>query len=231
MSRFTLICSLVFGLSSAALVDRADAHFAKAPPATQVAMADAPMSAELRIAPMPVDRAAVRAALVKARAKNLAAFRAYRAKGVFPNNTYKPRKLNVWLDEDGNFCAAATLIKMSGHDDLVSKIAEQNNFIRLADVEQGPLLDWILTSGFTQDEIAMIQEPFMPVVDVPDVEPKEPLLVDAKLRKAEDARLRAKYRAIDKQLVAKQKKSLALAVDRLMKHPALARTLIASQRA
>lgn len=184
---------------------------------------------ELRIAPRRVlDRATVRAALAKARVTNLAAFRVYQNKGVFPSNTYKPGKLNVWLDEDGNFCAAATIIRMSGQDDLVSKVAEQNNFIRLADVKQGPLMSWILTSGLTQDEIAAIQEPFMDVSDRP-LEPSQPILVDAKLRKAEDARLEAKYKRVDKLIVKQTKKSLDLATDRLMKHPSLAWQLIDSQ--
>lgn len=238
MSRFALICSLVFGISSASLTTTADAQFAKAPPvaATTVAAgasaADvwAP-SSDLRVAPSRhLDRAAVRAALVKARATNLAAFRTYQAKGVFPSNTYKNRKLNVWLDEDGNFCAAATIIKRSGQDDLVNKVAEQNNFIRLADVKQGPLMDWILTSGFTQDEIAMIQEPFDPVM-MPKrpLEPSPVLTVDAKKRKAEDARLIAKYKQVEKQLVKNHKKSLDKAVDRLMKNQQLAFQLIDSQ--
>jgi hypothetical protein len=235
MSRFTLICSLVFGLSSASLVGSADAQFAKAPPATAVAMsgraarADVP-DAPMRVAPHRVlDRDAVRSALVKARVANLASFRTYQARGVFPSNSYKPGKLNVWLDEDGHFCAAATIIKMSGQDDLVNKVAEQNNFIRLADVQQGPLMDWIMTSGFTQAEIAMIQEPFMPVVREPAVEPATPILVDNKLRKAEDARLRATYKKVEKQLAAAQKTSLDKATDLLMKHPNVAWKLIASQ--
>jgi hypothetical protein len=237
MSRFTLICSLVLGLSSASLVGSADAQFAKAPPTTvamsgTAARADVPEPAGLRVAPRRMlDRATVRAALVKARATNLAAFRTYQAKGVFPSNTFKPGKLNVWLDEDGHFCAAATIIKMSGKEDLVNKVAEQNNFIRLADVKQGPLMDWILTSGFTQAEIAMIQEPFMPVVREPAVAPMQPILVDNKLRKAEDARLRATYKKVDKQLVKAAKKSLDNATDRLMKQPDLAWQLIAAQGA
>ena len=140
----------------------------------------------------------------------------------------KGKKLNVWLDADGHFCAAATIIKMSGQDDLVNKVAEQNNFIRLADVKQGPLMDWILTSGFTQDEIAAIQEPFMPVTREPAVAPVEPILVDAKLRAKEDARLLAKYKQVDKQLVKNRAKSLDKATDRLMKNPTLAWQLLAS---
>jgi hypothetical protein len=182
-----------------------------------------------RVAPRrTLDRATVRAALVQARSRNLSAFRDYQKKGVFPSNTFKGKKLNVWLDADGHFCAAATIIKASGQDDLVNKVAEQNNFIRLADVKQGPLMDWILTSGFTQDEIAAIQEPFMPVMRPQPDEPAAPILVDNKLRKAEDARLLAKYKQVDKSLVKNASKSLDKATDRLMKNPTLAWQLIAS---
>lgn len=263
MSRFALICSLVFGLSSTSLVSTANAGFAKAPPAaaatTNVASASAgtgtgsagtaagtstagTAAAEMRIAPRrALDRAAVRRALAKARATNLAAFRTYQAKGTFPSNTFTPKKANVWLDRDGNFCAAATLINMSGNDALATQVAEQNNFIRLASVQQGPLMDWILTSGFTQDEIAAIQEPFMPVHVEPapppilaknkgDIVGDEPVAtVDAKKRKAEDARLRAKYKAVDRMLVKNASKNLNKAVDRLMKNPQLALQLIDSQ--
>jgi hypothetical protein len=146
---------------------------------------------------------------------------------VFPSNTFKGKKLNVWLDADGHFCAAATIIRTSGQIDLVDKVAEDNNFIRLADVKQGPLMDWILTSGFTQAEIAAIQEPFMPVYrEQPNVEPSQPILVDAKLRKAEDARLMAKYKSVDKMLVKNAAASLDRATDRLMKHPELAWQLV-----
>lgn len=223
MSRFMLSCSLLLALSSVALADRAAPSFAKPP-------SDVYEPSALRIAPRRVvDRAAVRAALIQARSTNLAAFRAYQRKGVFPSNTYKPGKLNVWLDEDGHFCAAATIIQMSGQDALVNQVAEQNNFIRLADVQQGPVMDWILTSGFTQDEIAAIQEPFMPVTDAPVLEPTEPILVDATLRKAEDARLRAKYRAVERMLIKNEKRSVELAVDRLMKHQQLAWKLVSTQ--
>ncbi len=178
-----------------------------------------------RIAPTRVlDRAAVRAKLLANRTANLARFRAYQKKGVFPNNTYADAKLNVWTDDAGHLCAAATIIDASGLHDLVRQVAEQNNFIRLADVRQGPVMDWILTSGFTQDEIAMIQEPFMPVAPV---EPApQPILVDAKLRAAEDARLRKRYKQVDAAIVKNQKKSLDRAVDRLMKQPALAWKLL-----
>ncbi|HEX5062581.1 MAG TPA: hypothetical protein VFV99_24580 [Kofleriaceae bacterium] len=234
MSRLLITASLLFAFSATATAS--ESHFAQPPAADRAELMPragdvAVPPAGYRVAPRRVlDRTTVRAALAQARATNLAAFRVYQKRGVFPSNTFKPGKLNVWLDADGHFCAAATIIKMSGQDDLVTKVAEQNNFIRLADVKQGPLMDWILTSGLTQDEIAAIQEPFRPVVDEPKLEPVKPILVDAKLRQAEDARLRAKYTAVDKMIVKNAKQSLDLATDRLMKHPTLAWQLINSQR-
>ena len=86
MSRLALIASLVFGISSASLVSTADAQFAKAPPPSTVAVSAADVwEPAYRVAPKKqLSRAAVRAALVKARATNLAAFRAYQAKGDLP---------------------------------------------------------------------------------------------------------------------------------------------------
>jgi hypothetical protein len=176
-------------------------------------------------------RADIRAALVRARTTNLASFRTYWKGGVYPSNVYTRKQLNVWRDEDGHFCAAATIMVKAGNEALAIKLAEENNFIRLADVEQGPVKDWILTSGLTQEELVSIQKPFMGVSNRP-ITPAEgrPLsvkpVVDARLRKAETARLLAKYKAVDKQLTAKQGKSLELAVDRLMARPALAWQLI-----
>lgn len=235
MSRFALICSLVFGLSSTALVTTADAQFAKAPPAAAAVTAGGVTAAasgvdnQLRVAPRrALDRAAVRRALAKARSTNLAAFRAYQAKGVFPSNTFDSTRLNVWIDAAGNLCAAATIIKRSGQGDLVARIGAQDNFIRLGDVTHGPVMDWILTSGFTQDEIAAIQEPFMPVMNEP--EPAVPVLaIDTTKRKAEDRRLRAKYTVVTQQIAKNGRTSLDKAVDRLMKNHELARRLLDAQ--
>jgi len=225
MSRFLIAFSFVASLASSAGADRISptAHFAQPPPSVV-------SEAQLRIAPPrnPVTRDAVRAKLAANRAANLARFRAYQRGGVFPSNTYTDSKLNVWQDENGHFCAAATIIRMSGQTALVDKVAEQTNFIRLADVTQGPLMDWILTSGLTQDEIAAIQEPMMPVGRNPiyQPEPGEPVYVDADMRAAENQRLIKKYKQVDRMLVKNQRASLERAVDRLMAHPELASQLV-----
>ena len=221
--KFAIALSFVASLSSGALADRATPmKFAQAP--VSFVSADVP---DNYAAAVRLDRAAIRAKLSQNRAANLARFRVYQSKGVFPNNTYTDGKLNVWLDESGNLCAAATIIKLSGQDDLVQRTADQTNFIRLIDVTQGPLMDWILTSGLTQDELAAIQEPMMPVVQDPIVEP-QPIMVDGRMRRIENRRLIQKYKQVDAQIVKARNKSLDAATDRLLSNPDLAIKFLAS---
>lgn len=214
MTRLSIVASLFLALASTATADRVATPVPVPVPVSHTFAQPPQMDM-----PVVIDRASVRAALAQARATNLARFRAYQQAGVFPSNTFKGDKLNVWRDRGGHLCAAATIIDASGAHDLVRRVAEQTNFIRLADVTQGPLMDWMLTSGFTQDEIVTIQRPFRPVA-----RPNRP--VEPELRVTENARLRAKYTAITKMLVANEQKSLDAAVERLIKHPDLAARLV-----
>src|SRR5688572_29643032 len=204
MSRFVLVGSLVAALTASAFARDGAVQFARPPEATP---ASAPVSAEpvepasMRMpapdidGPHVLDRATVRAKLLANRKANLARFRAYQQKGVYPNNTYRDGKLNVWIDAFGNLCAAATIISASGLHDLVLEVGSENNFIRLKDVRQGPLMDWMLTSGLTQEEIVAIQEPgFRVGGPVAEPAPEPIIAIDSKLRQAEDARLTAHYK-------------------------------------
>jgi hypothetical protein len=169
--------------------------------------------------PMPVrlvtpSKAEVIKALKDRRAKNLKSFVAYRKGGVYPHNTWRRGPLNVWRDADGHLCAAATMMDKDGKRELVDELGRTNNFVRLMDVVEGPALDWILTSGFTIEEIDRIQAPM--------IEPDMPFVDYA----AEDAKLAAGYRATEKALVKSQKASLELAAKRLMENPDLARRLV-----
>ncbi len=215
MSRLLIAASLIAAIATSSFA--ATQRFSAPPP--DVASARAAMPQPDRQQRVILDRATVRAKLSEQRAANLARFRAYQQTGVFPSNTFDTRKLNVWMDADGHLCAAATIINASGKTDLVQQVAAQSNFIRLGDMKQGPLMDWILTSGLTQDEIAAIQEPFMPVY-------QEQPIVEPKLRTAENARLIKKYKQVTSMIVKNQTKSLGLAVDRLMKRQDLAWQLV-----
>jgi hypothetical protein len=223
--RLPLVASLI--VTAVSSLASADGRFAQPPPnaAPRVAQID-PWANEDLPPRVVVDRDAVRAKLAANRQANLGRFRAYQAAGVFPSNTYTKSKLNVWLDEQGHFCAAATIIRSSGRVDLANSVAAQNNFIRLGDVRQGPVMDWILTSGLTQVEIAAIQEPFEGVGGGWRDEPEPVVAVDPALRKREDARLMAKYKQVEAQIVKNAAASLDAATDRLMKNPALAAQLL-----
>ncbi|MFN0251648.1 MAG: hypothetical protein ACKV2T_32530 [Kofleriaceae bacterium] len=211
MSRLLLVGTLLAALTSSAVAR----SFAQAPPASSNAPAQIEKTST-------VNRAAVGAKLAKQRASNLQRFRAYRTKGSFPSNTYLNQRLNVWIDADGRLCAAATIISASGMNTLVLQTAQDNNFIRLGDVRDGALMNWILTSGLTQDEIAAIQEPFDPVYDEPMRGEPAPLAVAPAARAAEDQRLAARYKQVEQQIVRAQRASLDVATDRLMAKPDLA---------
>lgn len=199
--------------------------FAKPPQAPAVSRPDM-VHTENEVRRALPTRAEVRLALAEARAKNIASFHAYMRSGRYPNNVYARGAANVWRDQQGNFCAAATIMVMSGSEDLATQIAEDNNFLRLADIKQGAIMDWMLLTGLTQEELVMIQKPFNPVSLRPQPRPDQIVSIDPGLRAAETARLRAKYKAVDSQLARGKDKALDLATDRLMKHPELAWRLV-----
>lgn len=158
----------------------------------------------------------VHARLAAERRASLARFRAYYRGGVYPANVFHAGELNVWRDQAAHYCAAATIIRASGAEELVEAIAETNNFIKLGDVTSGPVLDWILTSGLTQSEIALIQRPFRAVAPRPEAQPTRIVAIDPDLRATETRRLAALYRQIDAQLVASTDASLREATERLL---------------
>jgi hypothetical protein len=166
------------------------------------------------------DPAAVRAKLVELRDVQVQHLRDYSAKAAFPRNTYEPGQVNVFVDEDGNICAAANLIALSGNMDLVQQTAATNNFIVLRDVHDGALHDWMLTSGLTQEEIALIQEPYWE-------EPVDPKLA-GDFRQMETERLQQHFSLVDATLAQNTDASLDLTMQRLADRPELMRALLAS---
>jgi hypothetical protein len=139
--------------------------------------------------------------------------RRYAQAMAFPINTYRPGMTNVFVDGEGHVCAAANLIARDGHRDLVDVTASQDNFVRLVEVQGGPLLEWMLRSGFTQEEIGRIQEPYA------FIEPEEP----SYQRELEDEkrRVRGVLLGVARQLELETDASLELATDRLLAHLAM----------
>ncbi|MEO8846180.1 MAG: hypothetical protein ABI591_04880 [Kofleriaceae bacterium] len=80
----------------------------------------------------------------------------YRVAGVYPADA-SGNPASVFVDANGVRCPMAELVHKTGRDDLVEAVRQEGNGARLADVHTGPLHDWMLASGLTQEEIAMVQ--------------------------------------------------------------------------
>jgi hypothetical protein len=150
-----------------------------------------------------------RALLMSRRATHIARLQAYADAGVFPKNTEFPGMTNVFLDAEGRPCAMAALIQQSGDRALVAETARHNNHVRLVHVTDGPLLAWIVTSGLTQEEVAMVQVPDSFLGGRLDPQTLQALV------QAEHARLQAHFRLAAAQLAARSQESLETAMSRL----------------
>ncbi len=160
-----------------------------------------------------LDRAAVRAKLAARRAETFNHFLAYRDALVYPVNQLPGGGFrHVWVDDNGNLCAAATLISKDWGRDAAIRVGKANVEIKLADVESGEVLDWMLTSGMTRAELVAIQLPGD--MFVPDA------------RQDEINRMFAIYLDVERQIRSLDAQNLDLATDELMKHPELARQLL-----
>ena len=169
-----------------------------------------------------LDRAAVRAKLAERRKITIKNFIAYRDAMVYPINELPGGGFrHVWVDRLGHLCAAATLISKDWGVEATKNVGKTNVELRMADVKSGPVLDWLLTSGMTRAEIVAIQ--------VPGWQDKEYKQLKPSARDLEISRLYEIYVDVERQLKSLDQDNLDLATDELMKHPALARDLLAGK--
>lgn len=80
----------------------------------------------------------------------------YYEAGQFPTDE-AGQPQSVFVDAKGVRCPMAELIWRSGHHDLVEAVAREHNAVRLAEVTEGPLHDWMVGSGLTPEEISLVQ--------------------------------------------------------------------------
>jgi len=156
-------------------------------------------------------REELRAQLAAARATHLAELQRYVDAGVFPINDVQVGYLNVFQDPSGNLCAVANLMAFDGDHEMVARAAASTNYVRLALVHEGELYDWILRSGFTQEEIGRIQEPYF--------YQEMQLGIEQRQRQLDRERNRLQ-RALNRTIARLQRdeeRSLDRAVDRLMR--------------
>src|SRR5438128_2403343 len=131
---------------------------------------------------------ALRTRLAAHRAQQIERLHAYAVAGQFPHNTTSPTPVHIFRDADGRYCAVANLVHQDGRDDLVAATVRENNDLAVHDVHGGQMMDWIVESGLTQDELERIQFPSKPlaILDAPPIfaPPKQPSPVDEVAAKA-----------------------------------------------
>jgi hypothetical protein len=128
-----------------------------------------------------VERDRVGRQLLAMRYLQLLRLKAYRDRGVFPlNEGHASSATPIFVDEHDTACAVGQLMRLSGWTREVASIQKANNLIYVTDIEDGPAADWVLTSGLTIEEAALIQPaygnfPMYPLpVPIDAVRPNEP---------------------------------------------------------
>src|SRR5262252_3729036 len=109
------------------------------------------------------------------------------------------------LDARRKPCPLASIIERSGRGDLVEEAARKNNNVKVVDLRDGPILEWILQSGLTQEECVLIQRPSVSGEDI------------ARAKREEERKgLAADLARIERTLRESTEKSLTISVKRMM---------------
>jgi hypothetical protein len=196
-------------LTVALLLCAACSHRSPAPTETELAMAAA-------------ERASVRAQLAAHRVQQIVRLEAYASAGRFPHN-YRATEAHVFRDEAGRLCAVANLVHTDGRDDLVEATVREHNDLAIADVKEGAMLEWVVASGLTQEELARVQLPSMPLTrrptPMPTPMPKAaPDLIAANEELNMQAAVRRHVDAMDRELRANTGTSLDIATARFIQY-------------
>jgi hypothetical protein len=117
-----------------------------------------PLPAKHDLASSLVTKKTTRADLAAHRKLQIERLHAYTAAGKFPENpSPSPAPIHMFRDAKGNLCPIANLIFADGQVALVERMVKEHNDVVVADETSGPLHDWVLTSGLTNEEVRRIQ--------------------------------------------------------------------------
>ena len=96
--------------------------------------------------------------LARNRQQQINRLRDYMNRGRFPlNEGQSPKAVPIFVDRHDTHCAVGHLMHLDGKDAEISQIVRENNLVRIRDVHGGNMVQWIRSSGLTQEEAAMIQ--------------------------------------------------------------------------
>lgn len=88
----------------------------------------------------------------------LDALRVYWQRGQFPLNTqYEAERRPCFIDDEGTICAVGYLVEQTMGLEFAENINRQFQYAYISEMNLPELDQWIQESGFTADEIAMIQ--------------------------------------------------------------------------
>ncbi len=94
----------------------------------------------------------------------------YCEEGLFPVNNYREDRIPVFIDEYNTHCAVGHLLEKTGYENLAQRIARNNNYAWVKEIDDPDLLAWQKTSGLSLEELKLIQGAydFYPVLDLHD---------------------------------------------------------------
>lgn len=81
----------------------------------------------------------------------------YREQGLFPMNYNRSERIPVFIDEHNTHCAVGYLLQQTGFDHVARRISEGDNYVWVKDITDPALPIWQEASGFTLDELKLIQ--------------------------------------------------------------------------
>jgi hypothetical protein len=104
------------------------------------------------------ERTASRQMLRAARLVQLQRLAAYRDHGIFPlNEGQSAQPAPIFVDRHGTACAVGHLMRCSGWTNEVDSIAQSSNLVYVPDATDSAIAAWVLTSGLTLEEAALVQ--------------------------------------------------------------------------
>jgi hypothetical protein len=162
--------------------------------------------------PAAPSRTVLRARLANRRAEQIAHLHAYGEKRQFPLNVTNAPNFHMFCDPKGHLCAVANLLETDGRHDLVEATARENNALAVADVHGGPIMDWILASGLTQEELVRVQ--VWPVLPEPEARKlaRKPATAEERM----NAAVAKHVVKMEAELKANTEASLVIAVERYL---------------
>ena len=81
----------------------------------------------------------------------------YRLAKTFPLNHYRHERIPVFIDEHGTHCAVGYLMMKSGYENLAQRISAADNYVWVKDITDPEAIAWQEYSGFTMEELKLIQ--------------------------------------------------------------------------